>query len=304
MVTSSRHGVIVGKTIKGQILVQGQDGRITRVQTSQHEAGNPVLKIVEIRESTKSMERINYNPAKEVLAGLIQFQVDPYIPEADLERTGELTKRSIYYGVVLKGVLDYLNQHFKNFTDHMGNQFMNLVWEPSDIHKIQLISETFGYAEVQHSDADISLMNLSLEARAVRARKAELARFQAHLSRTKNQVPAFERVGSATDVAEAFAEHKYYSPPSGHFTLAGGVAYSYETPLALWADAGNGLEVPYVDLSKYSSTTSTQQNAIIRALAERNIKYELASPEDMRRMLKPHAPNVSLQPQTQRPRVQ
>lgn len=300
---NTRNRVVLGRTLRGQTLIRDEQGRIRKVwgvRPPQRQADLPILKVVEIRESTKSMERLNYNPTKEVLAGAIQFQVSPVIPEADLEKTGELTKRSIYYGVVLKSLVDFLNKNFKNFTDHAGNEFMNMTWEAQDIGKIQFISETFGFAEVSYPDADLHLMNLSMEAKLIRNRNNQLKKFQARLARracAPRQVDSLAgtprpqmRVAALADVAEAFAQHKLYSIPSGSFALMGGVAYSYDAPIAIWAEGPDGIERPYLDLDPFSATTRSQQNSIIRALAELDIHYEKVSHDELLQMLRYKAP--------------
>jgi hypothetical protein len=143
------------------------------------------VRIVEMRESTIGMEKITYNPEADTLTGRIQFQVTPYIPEADLNSTGELTRKSVYYGVILTALLKFLNKNFRNFTDPSGNEFMNLGWDPSDVKSIQMTSETFGYAEVQHPDASVNSMNLTMEAKLVRSRHRRLLAFRRKLARKR-----------------------------------------------------------------------------------------------------------------------
>ena len=271
---------IVGKTLRGEDIVLGPKGAFVLRRAIVEK-----VKVVDVRESTKSMERIQYDPQGDALVGVVLFQVDPYIPEADLTNTAELTRKSVYYGVVLKGITDYLNKHFRNFTDPEHNEFSNVGWDASDIGKIQMQSETFGLAEVRHEGASVNQMNLSLEAKLIRIRCRQIAEFQHRLARKGTR-----REASASDVAEAFAVGKSYAKPAGALVLVGGTVYSFETPIATWAIGPDGAKKPYLDLSRYSSTTSTHQNALLRALSEEHIRYEKVSPEELQGLLIPRVP--------------
>jgi hypothetical protein len=290
---------ILGTTQSGQKLIRDSRGTIRKTGVSQRNALVENIKIVEMRESTKGMEKLTYNPEEDTITGRVHFQVSPYIPEADLDANGELTRKSVYYGVILTEVLKFLNKNFRNFKDPAGNDFMNLGWEPSDIKSIQMASETFGYAEIQHPDASVNAMNLTLEAKLLRSQHKRLLAFRRKLAQKK--VASLQREATILDVAEAFASKSQYEKASGAMSLMGGVVYSYGTPIALWGVEDDGTKVPYLDLSRYSSTTSTHQNALVRALSDHGIPYETTSQQGLKDMMTYSTPKRSVVGRPRRP---
>jgi len=226
-------------------------------------AALPMITVQQVRESTNPAEKISYDTEDESLRGMIYFALDPNrdpIPEVDYA-DGTVGKNSIYYGVIVKAVLDYLNKDKSNFVDSDGNELSQVQWTAADILSIRPSTGAMtGQVEVAKQGAAANVLPGEVGGMLnVGRRKA-----------------AFNLQGSRDEIAKAFAYHENFSPSAGSMTLIGGVVYSYSTPIAYWASNGEA----YVNNEKFSKSTSSQVNAVVRALTEDEAAFHLLDHPD------------------------
>jgi hypothetical protein len=234
------------------------------------------VKVTEIREGTEPIEKIGYDPSLQVVSGVIKFTCTP-IPLLDLTNDAELKPTSIYYGVVVKSLLDWLNKYFNDFTDPEGNDISGVKWDWDDIESVYMTSETFGVALISKANAEAFVRSLGFGAKLLLAERKRLEAFRKKIQAIRREVP-MPRFASAMEVADAFAGHRQYQKPAGAMALVGGKVYSYGKMIAFWWEGE-----PVVNISRYGHTTTMHQNAVIRALQEKGLRPMTLEDDDFER---------------------